>query len=75
MALLVAHKGDEHGRVEFALFGVSFVAPAGLLSTRIDGRGRGDARLLLLLGQRPYLAVTALLIALRITFVAPANVP
>ena len=29
MALLVAHKGDEHGRVEFALFGVSFVAPAG----------------------------------------------
>ena len=29
MALLVAHKGEEHGRVEFALFGVSFVAPAG----------------------------------------------
>ena len=56
MALLVAHKGEEHGRVEFALFGVSFVAPAGLLSTRIDGRGRGDARLLLGLGPRPFAA-------------------
>ena len=47
--------------------------------THADGRGRGDARLLLLLGQRPYLAVEVLLggslILTRLTFIAPENVP
>ena len=31
LALAVAHKGEEHGRVEFAPVLVIFVAPAGLL--------------------------------------------
>ena len=42
---------------------------------RSDGRGRGDARLLLPLGQRPYLAVAELVIDFRISFIAPADVP
>ena len=75
LAVVLAHRGEVHGLVSFAPGLVYFVAPAGASFAMIRAvRTRVELPGLLLRGH-DVAAVAVLLIALRILFVAPANVP
>ena len=74
LAVVLAHRGEVHGLVYFSLGFVSFVAPAGA-SVAMIRAARTRVKLPGLLLRGPDVeAVAELLVALRISFIAPANV-
>ena len=79
IALALLHRGEVHGLVFFALFGVSFVAPAGL-SVEAIRAARTLVELPSLLLRGPVVLAVAVLLGVsliltRVMFIAPANVP
>ena len=75
LAGVLVHRGEVHGLVYFAPGFVSFVAPAGRSVATIRAV-RTRVALPGFLFRGPVVeAVAELLIALRICFIAPANVP